>query len=53
MSAEEYQRFAKVAPHLLGDATSFLPEPDTLMFGMNASGQFLSGSFANVTDHDF
>ena len=53
MSAEEYQRFASLAPQLFGHATMFLPEPGALMFGMNAAGQFLSGSFANVTESEF
>ena len=53
MSDEEYQRFSSVAPQLFGHATSFLPEPGALMFGMNAAGQFLSGSLSTVTESDF
>jgi hypothetical protein len=53
MSDEEYRRFSSVAPLLFGHATSFLPEPGALMFGMNAAGQFLSGSLSTVTESDF
>lgn len=53
MPPEEYQRFARVSPLLLGDSTAFLPKPGEVMFEMNASGQFLSGSFADVLEMDF
>jgi hypothetical protein len=53
MSPEEYQRFANSAPLLLGESTSFLPEKGALVFGMNAAGQFLSGSFSSATEVDF
>lgn len=53
MSLEEYQRFARLAPLLLGDSTQFLPEPGALIVGMNAAGQFLSGSFSDAPEHDF
>ncbi len=53
MSPEEYQRFADAAPLLLGDSTAFLPEDGALVFGVNAAGQFLSGSFTSVTENDF
>ena len=53
MSPEEYQRFARVSPLLLGDSTVFLPKNGEVMFEMNAAGQFLSGSFADVVEMDF
>ena len=53
MTPEEYQRFAYSAPLLLGESTSFLPEKGALVFGMNAAGQFLSGTFSSATEVDF
>jgi hypothetical protein len=53
MSPAEYQRFANAAPLLIGEATAFLPTPGALVFGTNAAGQFLSGSFSTVTESDF
>ena len=53
MTPAEYQRFASAAPLLIGEATAFLPKPGALVFGTNAAGQFLSGSFSTVTESDF
>ena len=36
-----------------GDATVILPNPGQVMFGCNAAGQFLSGSYADATTPDF
>ena len=53
MPPVDYQRYSRIAPLLTGgDATVFLPKPGQVMFGCNAAGQFLSGSYVDATTPD-